>query len=66
MKNQEIRELPDKDLSERLETEKAELNLLKINHSITPLDNSGSIKEKRRSIARINTELRTRELKKEQ
>ncbi len=66
MKNQEIRELLDKDLTERLEAEKVELNLLRINHSITPLDNSGSIKEKRRTIARINTELRARELKKDQ
>ncbi|MGI6073315.1 MAG: 50S ribosomal protein L29 [Fermentimonas sp.] len=63
MKIQEIRELPDKDLLERLDAEKTELNLLKINHSITPLDNSGSIKEKRKTIARINTELRARELK---
>ncbi len=64
MKNQdEIRELLDNDLKERLEAEKQALTQLRINHSITPLDNSGSIKEKRKNIARINTELRARELK---
>lgn len=63
-KNQEeLKELTDKDLQERLDAEVMELNQLRINHTITPLDNSGSIKEKRRTIARIHTELRARELK---
>ena len=67
MKNQEeLRELPDKDLKDRLDAEVIELNQLKINHTITPLDNSGLLREKRRNIARINTELRARELKKDQ
>ncbi len=67
MKSQEeLRELPDKDLRERLDTEVIELNHLRINHSITPLDNSGLIRQKRRDIARIHTELRARELKKDQ
>lgn len=61
-KNQEYKELSVKDLQERLEAEAKELTQIKINHTITPLDNSGSIKEKRRNIARIQTELRAREL----
>ena len=65
-KYQEYKELPEQDLIERLEAEKTELTQLKINHSITPLDDSGVIKEKRKSIARINTELRARELNKAQ
>jgi large subunit ribosomal protein L29 len=63
MKKEEFKELSDKDLNERLGAEVIELNQLRINHTITPLDNSGSIKEKRRNIARIHTELRARELK---
>lgn len=63
-KRQEYKELSDKDLKERLDAEKNELIQVKINHTITPLDNSGSIREKRRNIARIQTELRARELKK--
>jgi large subunit ribosomal protein L29 len=39
---------------------------LKINHTITPLDDSGSIREKRRNIARLHTELRAREMKNKQ
>ncbi len=67
MKNQEeLRELPDKDLKEKLDAEVIELNQLRINHTITPLDNSGLLREKRRNIARIKTELRARELKKDQ
>ena len=61
-KQEELRELTDKDLQERLEAEVVELNQLRINHAITPLDNSSSIKEKRRHIARIRTEIRAREL----
>ena len=67
MKNQEeLRELPDKDLKERLDAEVIELNQLRINHTITPLDNSGLLREKRRNIARIKPELRASELKKDQ
>ena len=65
-KQEEIRELPEKDLIERLDAEIIELNQLQINHTITPLDNSGQIKEKRRDIARLKTELRARELKQDQ
>jgi large subunit ribosomal protein L29 len=64
-KREEYKELPDGDLKERLDAEKGLLNQLSINHTITPLDNSSSIREKRRNIARINTELRARELKKD-
>ena len=65
-KQEEIRELPEKDLIERLDAEIIELNQSQINHTITPLDNSGLIKEKRRDIARLKTELRARELKQDQ
>lgn len=65
-KQEELRELSDKDLKERLDSEVMELSQLRINHTITPLDNSGLIKEKRRQIARIHTEVRARELKKEE
>ncbi len=61
---QEIKEMPDKDIVERLEAETLELSQLIINHSITPLDNPGEIKDKRRNIARLKTEIRVRELNK--
>ena len=63
-KNEEYKELSDKDLSDKLEAEVTELTQMRINHTITPLDNSGLLKQKRRSIARIHTELHARKTKK--
>ncbi|MDR1743940.1 MAG: 50S ribosomal protein L29 [Dysgonamonadaceae bacterium] len=57
---EELKELSVKDLTERLESEKMALNQLRINHTITPLDNPASIKFKRKEIARIQTELTAR------
>ncbi|MEA5128536.1 MAG: 50S ribosomal protein L29 [Proteiniphilum sp.] len=65
-KQEELQELSDKDLKERLDAEVIALTQLRINHTITPLDNSGLLKDKRRNIARIHTELRARELKNDQ
>lgn len=64
MKISEIKELTDSELQERLDAEKAKLSLLKINHSISPLDNPSQIKVVRRTIARFVTELTQRELNK--
>ena len=63
MKIAEVRELSDKELKERVDAEKIALNQMVLNHSVSPLDNSNKIKEKRRDIARLLTELRARELK---
>lgn len=64
MKIAEIRELPTEELKERLETEKANYHQMVINHSISPIENPSLIKIARRKIARMNTELRQRELNK--
>ena len=64
MKMTEIKELETKDLAEKLENTEAQLNQLKINHSIAPLENPSQIKVVRRDIARMKTELRNRELNK--
>ena len=63
MKKEEIKELSDKELKERLEVAEKEYLQTKINHSITPLDNPSKITKVRRMIARMKTELRARELK---
>ena len=62
MKIAEIRELSTKELAERIEAEAVALNRMEINHSISPLDNPAQIKQLRRTIARMKTELRQREL----
>jgi large subunit ribosomal protein L29 len=62
MKIKEIKELTDNEILERIEVETDNLIRLKLNHSISPLDNPSQIKVVRRNIARFNTELRLREL----
>ncbi len=62
MKIAEVRELSDKELSERLDAEKIALNQMVLNHSVSPVDNPAEIKAKRKTIARIMTELRQRQL----
>lgn len=62
MKIAEIKELSTKEIQEKIVAEKARLNQMEINHSITPLDNPKQITFLRKDIARLMTELRFREL----
>ena len=64
MKTAEVKELTTAELQERLLAEKENLVRLKLNHSISPLDNPQQIKVARKTIARLATELRARELTK--
>ena len=64
MKSKELKELETKDLAERLETEVAKYNQMKLNHAIAPMENPSQNKATRRDIARMKTELRQRELNK--
>ncbi len=64
MKMTEIKGLETKELSERIESEVANYNQMKLNHAVTPLENPSQIKAARRDIARMKTELRQRELNK--
>ncbi len=63
MKIAEIKEMPTKDLLERVVAEVAAYDQLVLNHSISPLDNPSQIKSLRRTVARMKSELRERELK---
>jgi len=62
MKIAEIKEMRTNDLVERVETEITSYNQMVLNHSVSPLDNPAQIKLLRRTIARMKTELRQREL----
>jgi large subunit ribosomal protein L29 len=64
MKTSEIKELSTPDLLERIDTERTMLVRMKLNHAITPLDNPQKVKDVKLTIARLLTELRTRELNK--
>jgi large subunit ribosomal protein L29 len=62
MKMQEIRELTTKELRQMIEDEKKHLRELKLKHAISPLENPYQMRDLKRKIARLLTELRQREL----
>ena len=61
MKRKEIDEMAVKDLRERLEVEKQNLNKLKMNHVISPLEDTSVIKKAKADIARMMTVLAEKE-----
>ncbi len=62
MKKETFKEVSTQDLKDRLEQMEKDYAQLKINHSISPLDNPAKITADRKNIARVKTELRQREL----
>lgn len=62
MKQNVINELSNDDLLERLEEEEKQLNKLKLNHAVSPLENPNKIVDYRRTVARLKTEIRKRQL----
>lgn len=65
MKTSEITELTTSEIIERIGTSREELVRMKLNHSVNPLDNPMKIRFARKNIARLNTELRKRQLEKQ-
>ena len=61
MKASEIREMSIADLRERIELEKANLDTVKINHAISPLEDTSKIAKARKDIARMATILAEKE-----
>ncbi len=61
MKNSEVIELSDKELLERINSEKETLVRMRLNHAVSPLDNPMKIRDTKKNIARLLTELRKRE-----
>ena len=64
MKTSEIKDLTTEEIKEKIETEKAALTKMKMNHAVSPLENPMLIRTTRRNIARLMTELRKRQLNK--
>ena len=62
MKQEVIKELSTADILDRLEEEKKHLTRLRINHAVSPLDNPHQISENKKTVARLITELRRREI----
>jgi large subunit ribosomal protein L29 len=62
MKQKEITQMSISEINEKLSEEKATLVKLELNHSVSPIENPLKIRSSRRAIARMNTELRKREI----
>ena len=63
MKASEVREMSISDLRERIEIETANLNTMKINHAISPLEDTSKIAKARKDITRMMTILAEKESK---
>ena len=61
MKVSEVREMSVADLRDRIEIEKANLDTMKINHEISPLEDTSRFKKTRQDIARMITILAEKE-----
>ncbi len=66
MEQKVIREMTTGEVLERLDEEKKQLVKLRLNHAVSPLENPNKIKAYRKTIARLETELRRRALGGEQ
>ena len=61
MKASEVREMSIADIRERIEIEKSNLDNMKINHAISPLEDTSKIAKARKDIARMMTILAEKE-----
>ena len=64
MKNSEIRALNVDELKQKLVSEKEAYSKLKFAHAISPIENPMKIRETRKLISRLQTELKAKELAK--
>ncbi|MDG1262884.1 MAG: 50S ribosomal protein L29 [Flavobacteriales bacterium] len=63
MKMEEITQMSDTDLQERIATAQDELSKVRFNHTIAGLENPNVIREMKKDIARLMTELSARKQK---
>jgi large subunit ribosomal protein L29 len=61
MKVSEVREMSVADLRDRIEVEKNNLDTMKLNHAISPLEDTSKIRKTRQDIARMITILAEKE-----
>ena len=61
MKVSEVREMSIADLRDRIEVEKNNLDTMKLNHAISPLEDTSKIRKTRQDIARMITILAEKE-----
>ena len=66
MKSNVLIEMPDNEINDLLLEEREKLEKMKMSHAVSPLENPHQIRYTKRTIARILTELRRREIELEQ
>ena len=62
MKQAVIKEMTTDELELKLSEERAKLTKLNLAHAVSPLENTALIRETKKTVARILTEVRRREL----
>ena len=62
MKASEVRELTDAELAQKLEDGRAEMFNLRFQMATSQLDNTARVRTVKRDIARVQTEIRAREI----
>ncbi|MCB0835302.1 MAG: 50S ribosomal protein L29 [Bacteroidetes bacterium] len=65
MKAKEIRDLTTDEIVARLKEERDKLLKLRLNHAVSAIENPSEIQETRKTLARLNTILRERQLAEE-
>jgi large subunit ribosomal protein L29 len=63
MKKDSIKELSNSELNDKIADLKGDLSRKKMNHAVSTLDNPMQLKHDKKTIARLKTEMRQRELK---
>jgi large subunit ribosomal protein L29 len=64
MKNSEIRALNTNELTEKIGSEKEALRKLRFAHQVSAIENPMKLRETRKLVARLKTELRAKNIKK--
>lgn len=62
MKQEIVKDLTTQELNEKIALNTEQLNRLKLGHAVSPAENPMKIRETRKAIARLKTELRKRQL----
>ena len=62
MKNRDIKELPTKELVARYKDEKLRLTKVKFNNAVSKIEQPHKIKEARKDVARLLTEMNSRRI----
>ncbi|MCU0430421.1 MAG: 50S ribosomal protein L29 [Cytophagaceae bacterium] len=60
-KKKSIKDLSVEELKSQLLSEKESLKRLKLSHAVSPIENPSQIRESRRLIAKLNTELHAKQ-----